>query len=112
MKTFAEYVGFDNSDEPDNITESKYKINHRSYTSAVQEIEPFAYRNGYVMDSEELADEIGLGPSKPKNGKTNKFHFKLYEVIIGEDEPQLARKMLHVQIYGDEGRYELNMYIN
>ena len=107
MKTFEEFAF-----ATDSLNESGYKVNHKSYTSAVQEIEPFALKRGYELDSEELADEIGLGPSKPKNGKTNKFHFKLYNDIIGEDEPQLQKKMLHVQIYGDEGRFEINMYIS
>jgi len=94
------------------ILESKYKINHRSYTSAVQEIEPYVRSLGYYLDSEVLADEIGLGPSKPKNGQTNKFHFELFRDIIGKEQPQKQKKMLHVQIYGDEDRFELNMYVN
>ena len=53
-----------------------------------------------------MFDEIGRGPKKPTNGKTNRFNLKLYK------NNKEQKKMLHVQIYGDEGRFELNMYIS
>jgi len=93
------------------IFESEYKIMHNSYTSAIQEIEPWLEEQGLQVKEEDFADEIGLGPSKPKNGTTNRFDFELYSLpTILEPEPVLQNKMLHVQIYGD-GNYELNMYI-
>jgi len=95
-------------------SKSSFVVNHRSYTSAVSEIEPFAKKNGYELDptgdpemkGDQLAREIGMGPPKPKHGRTNKFNLFLYK---GTKE---QKKLLHVQIYGDEGRFELNMYIS
>lgn len=84
---------------------SDYIIYHSSYTSAVQEVEAYAVKNGYTLDDEQMAQDIGLGPAKPKNGKTNKFHLDIYK---GD---KLQKKKLQVQIYGDEGRFELNMYV-
>jgi len=91
-----------------------YEIYHKSYSDAVSEIEKFVKKNGYTLDDEsdkenigsQMFDEIGRGPKKPTNGKTNKFDLKLYK------NNKEQKKMLHVQIYGDEGRFELNMYIS
>lgn len=93
-----------------------YAIYHDSYSAAVSEIEKFADQNGFTLDDEsdkemigdQMATKVGLGPKKPKEGETNKFHFELYK------NNKKIRKLLHAQIYnrGTEGNeYELNMYI-
>jgi|WetSurSiteA1Bulk_404760.scaffolds.fasta_scaffold489217_1 hypothetical protein len=86
-----------------------YKVNHPSYTSAIQEVERFAEANGYTLDEDQLATDIGMGPAKPKEGITNKFHLDIFK----DGKPQ--RKKLQVQIYGKGNKvtepYELNMYI-
>lgn len=99
------------------IVEGKkdYVIYHKQYSAAATEIEKFVVKNGYTLDDEshpdnkgtQMFDEIGAGPVKPKDGKTNKFHFKLYK-----NNELVKRKMLHAQIYGDENKFELNMYIS
>ena len=98
---------------------SDYVVYHKTYTSAVQEIERFAKANGYTLDDEtdkedigsQMFDLVGSGPPKPKDGKTNKFSFKIYK------NNKLAKKGLHAQIYGmgkvhGSTSYELNMYIS
>jgi len=95
---------------------SDYVIYHNSYSSAVQEIEDYAKKNGYTLDDEtdtenigdQMATKIGLGPKKPREGETNKFHLELYK------NNKLIKKMLHAQVYnrGTNGNeYELNCYI-
>jgi len=91
-----------------------YVIYHNSYSAATDEITKFVEKNGYTLDDETDSEDIGSqmfelvgrGPKKPTNGKTNKFHFKLYK------NNKLQKKALHAQVYGDEGRFELNMYIS
>jgi Mg2+/Co2+ transporter CorC len=92
----------------------EYVIYHKSYSAAADEITKFAEKNGYTLDDQtdkedigtQMYNEIGRGPKKPSNGKTNKFHFKLYK------NNSIQKKQLHAQIYGDNGRFELNMYIS
>lgn len=93
---------------------SDYEIYHGSYSAAVQEIEKFALKNGYTLDStddpemqgDQMYNKVGRGPTKPTGGKTNRFSFELYK---GNKK---QRKMLHAQVYGEGNRFELNMYIN
>ena len=95
---------------------SDYEIYHNSYSAAVSEIEKFTEKNGYTLDDhsdkemigDQMATKVGMGPKKPKEGDTNKFHFELYK------NNKKIRKMLHAQVYnrGTNGNeYELNMYI-
>ncbi len=95
-----------------------YKINHKSYSLTADEIEKFVKKNGYTFDDEsdtenigaQMFDVLGMGPPKPKAGKTNRLHFKLYK------NNKIQKKQLHAQIYGNDGfkplQYELNMYIS
>lgn len=91
-----------------------YVIYHNRYSDAVEEITKFAEKNGYTLDDEsdpenkgsQMFDEVGRGPKRPKDGVTNKFHFKLYK------NNKLNKKQLHAQIYGSGDKFELNMYIS
>jgi len=88
---------------------SQYPIYHNSYSSAIQAAEDFALKNNYSVDKEEWAQDIGLGPVKPKEGKTNKFSMSLYK---GEKKD---KKKLHIQVYNRgtaSNEFELNMYIS
>jgi hypothetical protein len=85
---------------------SGYTVYHNSYTSAVDIAIKFAEKKGYVVDTDDVWNQISTGPKKPSDGKTNKFSLGL---IKGE---KVDKKKLQIQIYGmGNGRYELNMYI-
>jgi hypothetical protein len=83
-----------------------YQIYHKSYTSAINSALEYAESRGYTYDKEETASEIGMGPKKPSDGKTNRFRIGLKK----DDKEQ--RKSLHIQVYGMGDKYELNTYIN
>jgi len=89
---------------------SDYVLYHDTYTAAVQEAERYVNGQGYELDKEEMADKIGLGPGKPKKGKTVKTTLDLYKngkMISG-------KKKFHFQVYNrgqDNHAYELNAYI-
>lgn len=90
------------------IEKSNYEVYHNSYTAAIQTAEKWVEKQGYSIDKEEWAQDIGLGPSKPKEGKTNKFSMTLFK-----DEKE-DKKKLQIQVYNrgtDTNEYELNMYI-
>jgi hypothetical protein len=82
-----------------------YEVYHKSYTSAIQSALDYAKKEGYDYDEEEVAREIGMGPRKPSEGKTNKFHINLTKNFKEQ------KKMLHIQVYGMKNSYELNAYI-
>jgi phosphate transport system protein len=85
---------------------SGYTVYHNSYSSAVDIAIKFAEKKGYVVDTDDVWNQISTGPKKPSDGKTNKFSLGL---IKGE---KVDKKKLQIQIYGmGNGRYELNMYI-
>jgi hypothetical protein len=85
---------------------SGYVVYHNSYSSAVDIAIKFAEKKGYVVDTDDVWNQISTGPKKPSDGKTNKFSLGL---IKGE---KVDKKKLQIQIYGmGNGRYELNMYI-
>ena len=98
---------------------SDYEIYHDSYTKAIQEVEKYVKKRGFILDDDEMFHTIGAGPAKPGAGKTNKFSLKLYKSTkdLADDKPQ--KKMLHVQVYGmgtgkhlSADKYELNLYIS
>ena len=90
------------------LSEAKndYKVYHNSYSSAVDEALEFAEKRGYEVDKEEVAHRIGLGPKKPKEGKTNRFSLSL------KKDGKEQKVELHFQIYGMKEKYELNAYIS
>jgi len=84
----------------------KYKIDHKSYTAAVEEALIVADKAGYEVDMDDYFDKIATGPRKPQEGKTNIFQIAL------EKGGKEQKKKLQIQIYG-KGKhgYELNCYI-
>lgn len=87
---------------------SDYEVYHNSYSSAIQAAEDYAKKQGYDIDPEEMADKVGLGPAKPKPGKTNKFTITLTK--NGKEQ----KKALQIQVYNRETKgneFELNTYI-
>lgn len=91
------------------LKESEYTIYHNTYTSAVEEISKYASKKNLTLDSEEMATEIGTGPAKPKEGKTNKFSLSIFD-----KNNKLLKKKLQVQIFNrgtSSNEFELNMYI-
>jgi hypothetical protein len=84
----------------------KYKIDHKSYTAAVEEALIVADKQGYEVDMDDYFDKIATGPRKPQEGKTNIFQIAL------EKGGKEQKKKLQIQIYG-KGKhgYELNCYI-
>ena len=85
---------------------SNYEVYHNTYTSAVNTALEYAESLGYTYNKDEVATEIGTGPRKPDEGKTNKFTITLFK------DDKESKKSLHIQIYGMDKKYELNTYIN
>ena len=89
-----------------NTEASKYKLYHNSYSDAMQHAYSQAEKQGYEVDMDDVDRKVAMGPKKPSKGKTNSFSIKLNK----GGKPQ--KKALQVQVYGmDNGKYELNMYI-
>ena len=90
-----------------NEAKAKYKIDHKTYSSAVDEALKVADKQGYEVDMDDYFNQIATGPRKPSEGKTNTFKISLTK----RDKPQ--KKKLQIQIYG-KGKhgYELNCYIS
>jgi len=92
------------------IEKSNYVLYHDTYTSAIQEAERYAKSQGFELNKEEMADEIGMGPGKPKDGKTVRHTLTLYK----NGEPIKGKRKFHIQVYNrgqDRNSYELNAYI-
>ena len=89
-----------------NEAKAKYKIDHKTYSSAVDEALKVADKQGYEVDMDDYFNKIATGPRKPQEGKTNIFKIALEK---GQKE---QKKKLQIQIYG-KGKhgYELNCYI-
>jgi hypothetical protein len=110
MKSFKEII---------NEAKGPYEIYHSSYTSAIKEVEAFVKKKGFILDKEEMASEIGMGPAKPGAGKTNKFTLKLYKTEADVSDGKPVKKAVHFQIYGmgstksmSADKFELNVYIS
>ena len=89
-------------------TEAKdnYTINHKTFSSAVQHAEEVVNKRGFEIDPDVWDRKVAMGPRKPGVGKTNSYNIDLMK--NGKD----VKQKLHMQVYYDEGRYELNMYIS
>ena len=85
----------------------KYKTDHKTYTSAVEEALLVAEKAKYEVDMDDYFNQIATGPRKPAEGKTNRF-----KIVLSKGGKE-QRKKLHIQIYG-KGKhgYELNCYIS
>ena len=84
----------------------EYDVYNKTYSSAINDALDYAEKKGYTYDKEETYREIGMGPRKPDEGKTNRFTISLKK----DDKEQ--KKALHIQVYGMKEKYELNCYIS
>lgn len=84
---------------------SDYDIAHKTFSSAVQHAAEVAKKRGYEVDDEDWDQKVAMGPRKPSKGKTNSYSIDLTK----NGKP--VKQKLQMQVYYDEGRYELNMYI-
>lgn len=84
---------------------SGYTINHKTFSSAVQHAIDVAEKRGFQVDDDDWDRKVAMGPRKPSSGKTNMYSINLMK--NGKD----VKQKLNMQVYYDEGRYELNMYI-
>jgi hypothetical protein len=83
-----------------------YTIAHKTFSSAVQHAEDVTKKRGFEIDPDVWDRKVAMGPRKPGVGKTNSYNIDLMK--NGKD----VKQKLHMQVYYDEGRYELNMYIS
>jgi hypothetical protein len=92
----------------DELEEAKsdYTIYHKTFSSAVQHAAEVVKKRGYEVDEDDWDRKVAMGPRKPSKGKTNSYSIALMK----GDKP--AKQKLQMQVYYDEGRYELNMYIS
>jgi hypothetical protein len=84
---------------------SDYEVYHKSYTSAIQAAKAYAEKKGYEINDDDSFRQIGMGPRKPSEGKTNKFSIELSK------DGKVQKKKLQIQVYGMRNSYELNAYI-
>lgn len=82
-----------------------YELYHDSYTSAINAAKSYAEKRGYEINDDDSFSKIGMGPRKPKEGKTNRFSIELSK------DGKVQKKQLHIQVYGMKTKYELNTYI-
>lgn len=92
--------------ELDEARKSDYTIYHKTFSSAVQHAIAVAKKQGYIVDEDDWDRKVAMGPRKPGKGKTNSYHIDLTK----NGKP--TKQKLHMQVYYDQGRYELNMYIS
>jgi hypothetical protein len=88
-----------------NEAKSDYEVYHKSYTSAINAAKEYAEKKGYEINDDDSFRQIGMGPRKPSEGKTNKFSIELSK------GGKVQRKKLQIQVYGMRNSYELNAYI-
>lgn len=81
------------------------QVYHNSYTSAINTAREYAEKKGYEIDDDDSFRKIGMGPTKPTEGNTNRFSIQLTK------DGKLQRKQLHIQVYGMRDKYELNCYV-
>ena len=96
---------FESTNESVNEAKSDYEVYHKSYTSAINAAKAYAEKKGYEINDDDSFRQIGMGPRKPSEGKTNKFSIELSK------GGKVQRKKLQIQVYGMRNSYELNAYI-
>lgn len=84
---------------------SDYETGHKDFSSAVQHAKAVVQKRGYEIEGEDWDKNVALGPRKPSKGKTNSYHIPV------QKKGKTKKEMLHMQVYNDGNRYELNMYI-
>ena len=89
-----------------NESKSDFQVYHNQYSSAIDEVEKYANKMGYDLDTEEYGNAYVDGFFKPNDGQTKKDTLTLYK--NGKEQ----KKAIHVQIYGMGDKFEINMYIN
>jgi hypothetical protein len=85
------------------------KSYYNSYTKAINAALDYAHSEGYEIDPEELAQEIGYGPGRPKGGKTVRHHITLYKKGKKQNE---ALTIVVTDREIDGNTYELVKYIS
>jgi len=108
-KMLGEQTAWDLSQQVEDIDEAKksdYTIYHKTFSSAVQHAAEVAKKRGYEVDDDNWDRKVAMGPRKPGKGKTNSYTIDLMK----GGKP--VKNKLQMQVYYDEGRYELNMYIS
>lgn len=93
------------NEEVDLDEASGYTVNHKTFSSAVQHARDVAEKRGFQVDDDDWDRKVALGPKKPSSGKTNTYSIELMK------NGKSVKQKLQMQVYYDEGRYELNMYI-
>lgn len=86
-------------------SKSEYTVSHKTFSSAVQHARDVAEKRGFQVDDDDWDRKVALGPKKPSSGKTNTYSIELMK------NGKSVKQKLQMQVYYDEGRYELNMYI-
>ena len=88
--------------QEETISEKKYELYHKDFSSAMQHAYKQAKKQGFTVDPEHIDQKVAMGTKKPSSGKTNRY-------ILGTNK----NKNLHVQVTNlDNKRYELNMYMD
>ena len=107
IKTITAEIRYQRIHKKESVTEVKsdYEVYHKSYTSAIQAAKAYAEKKGYEINDDDSFRQIGMGPRKPSEGKTNKFSIELSK------DGKIQRKKLQIQVYGMRNSYELNAYI-
>lgn len=83
------------------------EIYHDTFSSAVQLAKQKAEDKGYIVDEDDWFSKVNSGDGKPSVGQTTKVSLGLLK--NGKE----TTEKLHIQVYGmEEGKYELNYYIN
>jgi SOS response regulatory protein OraA/RecX len=83
-----------------------FKIHHKTFTSAIDEVLAFVKKNGYKLDDQEFFNSVTSGRKRPAEGVTNNYKLSLYK--NGKEQ----RRMVVFQIYGMRTQFELNLYIS
>lgn len=85
------------------------RVNHPSFSSAVQEASRETEAKGYEIDEDDWFREVSTGPGKPKNGSTTRMTIGLSK----KGKP--VKEALHIQVFDrgtKENSYELNYYVS
>jgi len=81
-----------------------YELHHKTLGGAIDTAISHAKKQyGIEITDDERMDQVGMGPRKPANGKTNSYR------LMGSDKSGKERG-IQVQVYNMGNKYELNMY--